>query len=118
MSGVLGVCVGEVFGVSGDVVPGVVVEDVVALFEVAGAEFEGVGAFEVVWVWGAGGVVRGLDLFGDGYVVGVRFKGDGHVDSRWRYLVPACLPSGSKEGGKQTATMRGKTIRISLIFLI
>ncbi len=51
MGGVLGFCVVVVGGVGNYVVPGVEFVDVVGGLEVAGAEFEGVGSFEIVdWV--------------------------------------------------------------------
>lgn len=54
-------------GVGWDVVPGVEFVDFVAFFEVARAELEGVGAFQVVaWVVRAvGGLLRGVDVRGD-----------------------------------------------------
>ena len=54
-------------GVGLDVVPGVEFVDVVADFEVAGAELEGGRAFEVVGggVGAVGGEVRGSDVRGD-----------------------------------------------------
>lgn len=67
LAGVLEEGVGVVGGVGLGVVPGVEFVDVVAFFQVARAELEGVGAFEVVaWVVGAvGGLVRGVDVRGD-----------------------------------------------------
>ena len=60
MTFILGFCVGVIIVVGYYVVPGVEFEYVVYGFEIAGAEFEGVGAFEIVdWVvravgWGCG----------------------------------------------------------------